>query len=316
MVSPNANQIKEKIIYSLSSNGPQLPIQIAKQLNMSTLFTSAFLSELISEEKVKSSFMKIGSSYIYYLKGQEFQLEKWAIEYLKNREKEAFLNLKEKKFINDSELEPALSVAIRNLKDFAIPFKEENKLFWRYFKINENEFNKLSKNSLIIEEETTTQIKENKQEQNSFEKEKQNPQENSSEKEIINQIKSEEETKTLKNQFLNPLVIKNETKTEKSKFFIEIEEIIRSKNFKIIQEKENKKNEITLLVQINSDLGPINFFTIAKNKKTISESEITQILSESQKIPLPALLITPAKITKKNQELIQRYSSILKVINI
>ncbi len=138
MPTQDTSEIKEKILYILKIKGPSLPAHIARETGLSILFASAFLSELVSENKVKISHMKIGSSPIYYIPGQEIRLENFA-HHLNNKEKEAFLLLKEKKFLKDSEQHPAIRVALREIKDFAVPFKKDENIFWRYFSVPENQ---------------------------------------------------------------------------------------------------------------------------------------------------------------------------------
>jgi len=103
------------------------------------LFVSAFLSELSSDKLVKMSHMRVGNSPIYYIVGQEPQLEKFS-NYLKSKEKEAFLLLQEKKFLRDSEQPPAIRVALREIKDFAFTFRRNNETLWRYLTVKESEF--------------------------------------------------------------------------------------------------------------------------------------------------------------------------------
>src|SRR3989344_7538679 len=140
---------KERILATMRLSGPSLPVRIAKSLGISPLFASAFLSELKSEEKLKISNMRVGSSPIYYLSGQENQLENFTM-YLNQREKEAFHLLKENKLLEDSELEPVVRVALRAIKDFAIPVRVridgESKLFWKFFSINDSEITEMIKN--------------------------------------------------------------------------------------------------------------------------------------------------------------------------
>ena len=46
----DTSEIKEKILSILKRRGPSLPVHIAKEIESSMLFTSAFLSELVSEK--------------------------------------------------------------------------------------------------------------------------------------------------------------------------------------------------------------------------------------------------------------------------
>ena len=58
----DASEIKERIITSLKYRGASLPVHLAKAAGESILFTSAFLSELMSERRIKTSHMRVGSS--------------------------------------------------------------------------------------------------------------------------------------------------------------------------------------------------------------------------------------------------------------
>ena len=100
----DTSELKEKIISLFKREGPSLPVHVAKETGLNILFASAFLSELIAEKKIRISNMKVGNSPVYFIPGQEPMLEKFS-EYLKSKEKEAFLFLKEKKFLKDSEQE-------------------------------------------------------------------------------------------------------------------------------------------------------------------------------------------------------------------
>jgi hypothetical protein len=58
----DTSEIKNKIIQSLETKGPSLPIFLAREIGMDLLFTSAFLSELKSEKKILTTFLRVGSS--------------------------------------------------------------------------------------------------------------------------------------------------------------------------------------------------------------------------------------------------------------
>ena len=153
----DVGQKKEKIISFIKDNGPSLPVRIAKTIEMEPVFASAILSELLNEKRIKMSNLRVGSSSLYLLQGQEKMLEDFA-DNLKSVEKEAFLKLKEKIVLEDEKEEPAIRVALRNIKDFAIPFEKEEKLFWRYSFTDEN---KLS--SLLNPKQQEVQKKEEKE---------------------------------------------------------------------------------------------------------------------------------------------------------
>lgn len=156
-------EIKERIISYIEKNGPSLPIKISKEINSQPLFTSAFLSELYSEKKLKMSNMKVGSSPLYYLPGQEKQLENFS-QHLNTREKEALQLIQKFKLLEDESQTPVVRVALRSIKDFANPIKirvgEQSKIFWRYFTLEDSELRELAK-KLVPKNKTSNSLQIN-----------------------------------------------------------------------------------------------------------------------------------------------------------
>src|SRR3989344_8217717 len=150
----NVNETHEKIIGFLGKKGPSLPINVAKELKMFFLFISAFLSELLNEKRVKMSNLKVGGSSLYFLDGQEEQLESY-YKFMHPKEAEVFLLLKENKILKDGEQDPAIRVALRSIRDFAVGFNSNDEIYWRYFSVPEIEANELisGKSKKIITEE-------------------------------------------------------------------------------------------------------------------------------------------------------------------
>ena len=97
----DSKEVHKQIIEVLNEKGPSLPINLSKKIGMSSLFISAFLSELTNEKRIKVSHLKVGGSPLYFLDGQEEQLEPFS-KFLHPREAEAFLLLKKNKIIKDS----------------------------------------------------------------------------------------------------------------------------------------------------------------------------------------------------------------------
>ena len=87
--SQDTTGIKRKILSTIRFKGPSLPVHIAREIGMDILFASAFLAELLSEKELKISNMKVGSTPIYFIQGQEPKLEKFS-QHLGNKEREAF----------------------------------------------------------------------------------------------------------------------------------------------------------------------------------------------------------------------------------
>ncbi len=288
----DANETKKKIISLIQSRGPSLPIHIAKQINYSMLFASAFLSELISEQKIRISHLRVGSSPIYFIPGQESQLEKFS-EHLKSREKEAFNLLKEKKFLEDSIQHPAIRVALRSIKDYAIAFKNDNKIYWRYFKKPTSEFQtpeKIEKKETIDQKpekeiSSQTQIRT----KNTNEEKIKTPEEKPLN---IFEEKQKKESKPKKKTTQKTTIIRQKTQ---DKFFNKIKEFLAQKNMEIIGIEGFSKNDLTLKIKTSTE----EKLLIAYNKKRITEIDFTNANKKASEVNLSYIICSLGEPTKK-----------------
>src|SRR3989338_8238127 len=110
---------REQILSFLHVHGPSVPNEVKKHINKDSLMASAMLSELSSTGKVIISSLKMGSSPLYYLPGQQDQLQKFT-SYLHEKEQKVFLHLQEKKMLRDSACDALTQQCLRNIKDFAV----------------------------------------------------------------------------------------------------------------------------------------------------------------------------------------------------
>src|SRR3989344_7026305 len=100
MDTSSALRTKDRIYNLIIGKGPSLPVHISKEVGIDPLFVSAFMAELKSDNKLRISDMKVGSSPLYYLPEQKMQLENFS-QYLNQREREAFNLLRENKVLID-----------------------------------------------------------------------------------------------------------------------------------------------------------------------------------------------------------------------
>ena len=89
------------------------------------------------------------------------------IQYLNQKEKEALTLLKSQKILEDDRMEPAIRVALRAIKDFAIPLRikseEDAKLFWKYFLVQDSEIKDLAQSLISKKEKKSKDIEKDKQ---------------------------------------------------------------------------------------------------------------------------------------------------------
>lgn len=274
MPAQDTSKLKQNIMNFLRNRGPSLPVHIAKEIQMDILFASAFLSELLSEGKIKTSNMKVGSSRLHFLPGQEEKLANFS-QYLKSKEKDAFELLKQKRFLKDSETEPAIRVALRAIKDFAIPLNKNNDTIWRYFTE--------SKSNIPQEQE-----KPKKQE-------------------IINTPETEKQ-ETVPSKPNKPLEIKKKpakktTKTSRKKddkFFNQVKQFLLSKNIEILDIQGFSRKDLMLKVKKDEK----ERILIAYNKKTINEKDIINANKKASEIGLKYIILSLGNPLKKTQTLL------------
>ena len=111
---------EEQILMLMRARGPILPADAAKAIKTNIIFASAHLSELASRQKLKISSLKFGGSPMYYLPEHASRLQDFA-KNLDEKEYRAFEKLRDAKVLRDRELEPLMRVALRAIKDFAVP---------------------------------------------------------------------------------------------------------------------------------------------------------------------------------------------------
>ena len=294
-MAQNGVQIKEKVLSLIKTNGPILPVFIAQQTGLSILFASAFLSELISDRELKTSNMRVGSSPLYLIPGQEPMLENYS-QYLKNKEKEAYLLLKERKFLKDKDLEPAIRVALREIKDFAIAFQKEDNIYWRYLTIPESEFSLIEVKP--IPKEVIEKIEEKEVVAEVVEIIEEEPAEPVLEKEVI----KSETKKHLKHEKSPVKKTKKQTK-EKDKnnnFFNKVKEFLTQKQIEILDILEVSVNKIIFKVRKDEE-----YIIIAYNKKKLTEQDIINSGKKAQELGLPYKIILFGEPLKRFGNLIE-----------
>jgi len=304
MPTQNPIKIKDNILSILRRKGPSLPVHVAKEIEMSILFASAFLSELLSEKTIKITNMKVGGSPVYYLPGQERYLEKYS-QHLKSKEKEAFLLLQQKKFLKDKDQNPAIRVALRSINDFAFPFKKNNELYWRYFTAPESDF--------IVDKPKKEEIVEKKIK----EKEKSERITKSTIKvgrDFLEEPQKTQKTKTLnifdkKEKSKKKTIKKKPVKKTNDKFFNKVKEFLSQKSIEILDIESFSKKDIIL--KVNSDRG--ERLIVAYNKKRINENDIVNAHKKALELNLKYDILSLGDHSKKLDNLIKAIKNLSQI---
>ena len=318
----------EKILSIVQAKGPILPVHVSKEVNDSLLLTSARLSELLSNKKLKISSIKVGGSPLYYVDGQEVKLQEYA-DNLGSKEKEAYNLLKEKKVLRDSALEPAIRVALRIIKDFSIPlnvnYDNKTEIFWKWYLAQNNEVQEiineaLSKKETIPQKPIETQNTIQKEDigkkyqtqqtiakQDTFKKQEIGPIQKAKHDTIktlpidkITQI-----SEKIKEEIKKEPVKKPRQATDKNFLSNKTNHFFSKNGINKTDEREIKKNlEMDFVVELETSIGKAKYFCKAKNRKKITESDLSTAMMQAQSKGLPLIFVTTGKISKKAKEML------------
>jgi len=272
---------KAKILEIIKEKGPVLPIDIAQEIEADLLISSAILSEMVRQKELQISHIKIGSSPLYFLPEQKSDLEKFT-EHLELREKKVFEMLKKKTIIDDDKISHADRVAIRNLKDFAIPIKVtqggKSYLFWRFY--------------LTHKEEVAEKLKA------LMEKAKLKVEEAKVAEERIEEIK---EIKEVELRAIEKPVLKAKITSRTLAFKEKILEYSKNNNIMPLGEGTLENGEVTMPVAIKSEIGNLQFLVVARDKKSINDADISLAYNLGQDAKMPVLFITNGKLNAKGK---------------
>jgi uncharacterized protein YutE (UPF0331/DUF86 family) len=158
---------QEKILQFLQQIGPTLPAKVAKNIGSNILIASAHLADLSSQGKIRISNLKVGGSPLYYLAGQEAQIYAYAAGNMNPKDLRVLEKLKQQNVLREEDLDVLSKLALRNLKDFAVPIHVtvggRKQLFWRYHTLTDEETKEAIKNILSFPQQVEDKIAENEE---------------------------------------------------------------------------------------------------------------------------------------------------------
>ena len=288
---------KEKIIELVRQKGLCLPADIYKELETNQLFASAMLGELVSNGVLKVTDLKRGSSPYYYLEEQKEKLQN-LVEFLNDKDKIAYNLIKENFILKDSDQSPLIRVALRSIKDFAVPiqvnYNGNQIVFWRWYLLSKEETEEKVKSLLGIKEQKP--IKHTKDE---LKKEIQ--------QKIVEKIKQ-------------PIkkIMKQKSKSveeDSSPFLDKLKKYFDKNNINVLEQeyKNRTKTEIDFIIELPSAFGNLQYYCKSKNKKKINDADIASAMVQGQQKKLPTLVLITGDMTKKSEEMLEKEFKGIKV---
>jgi len=299
---------KEKVIQTIRIRGPVIPAQISKVIGTDILIASAMLSELVSKNVLKISHVKFGSTPLYYLPGQESRLQDFA-KNLHEKEKRAYDLLMQKKILRDKITEPVVRVALRNIKDFAVPLQvkinDNVEIFWKWYLITNEEAAGTIKGMVKLDKPKEPKKEIKPAQETIIKKEQEKPREEQKEikkEEVKERLPEKEEKKT----FVD--------KTAEDAFLNEIKKFLEKNNIELVEEKiVKKKSDLDLVVEVPSAVGSLTYYCKAKSKKRISDSDLSSAFVQGQLKKLPVLFLIKGDLTKKAKEMLSKEFKNIKI---
>ena len=300
---------KEKVIQTIRIRGPVIPAQIAKVIGTDILMASAMLSELVSNNVLKISHVKFGSTPLYYLPGQESRLQDFA-KNLHEKEKRAYDLLMQRKILRDKIAEPVVRVALRNIKDFAVPLQvkinDNVEIFWKWYLITNEDAARIIKETVKFDK-PKKEIKPAQETITRKEQEKPREEQKQIKKEELKKVMPEKEVKKEEKKIFVD-------KTAEDKFLTEVKRFFEKSNINLIEEKIVKKNlDLDLVIEVPSAVGSLMYYCKAKSKKRISDSDLSSAFVQGQLKKLPILFLTKGELTKKAKEMLSKEFKNIKI---
>ncbi len=299
---------QDKILQFLRLTGPTIPSKVAKHLNTEILLASAHLSDLKAQGKIRTSYLKVGGTPLYFLPGQEHQLFQFAAGNLNPKDLGVLEQLKEKQVLREFGSDLLYKVALRSLQDFAVPLQVtihgKTELFWKWHLASEEEANGRIRSLLELQEIDASQ------EPAALEQKPAQEERNTAPVQEKEEAPREEQQRLTEIQ--KPLLQERKEITARKKrsqvaeeFLPEVEKYLSRLKIMIEQKETVRKNaELNFIVRVPSAVGKTTYFCKAKQKGKSDEKDVSSAYLEAQMKRLPLLFLYTQEINKKVQEML------------
>ena len=298
-------KMEAQIISLIERKGPVVPADLSKELKLDSTFAGAYLSDLVKSKKLIISSLKVGTSPVYYLPKQKEQLENLS-KHLSEKDRRAYDFLRDKKVLRDSKLYPLMQVAMREIKDFAIPLKVNNsEIFWKYYLLSDETAIAQIKNILDLENAPKEKINETiPQRVQDFVKELAKGNLNPAIKEEVQEEKIIEKEKPHIKKEHKPSVYEHQDSILKEEF----EKEIRAKLKKELEEEKDKIRKL-IKEELKSELvrkekKPVETVSVQDTLRKLEPEEIEDIYFQKvfKKFDSLKMNMDEIEIVSKNKE--------------
>jgi hypothetical protein len=272
---------REDILSVVQEDGPVLPAQVRRKVDGTTITIGAILSDLANKDKINISNTKVGGSPVYYTDEQREQLVELR-EYLNDKEQKAMDRLQEQHVLRDSEQEPVIRAALREIKDFAhgyeVTVDDETEVFWTWYLTSEEEAEDQIRS--ILDDETVDDTTE----------------EASSEEEKASEERTDDHGPTTDDDSEDDVPLENtddDFVNNVRAYFDERDIDVREENI------VRKGSDVEYTISVPTALGPKEFYCKAKNKKKCNDGDLSSAYLKGQSKKLPVVFLYTGEVTQK-----------------
>ena len=207
------------------------------------------------------------------------------------------------KVLRDEFCEPWERVALRELKDFAVPLTvtigEKQEIFWKWFTVSEDDAKGVISDALDKDQPKSPAIEEKAEEQQVLEPIVEIEQEKESVPEPPK--RRQKRKKVEETQVTLPV----STLHSEDEFTGSVLGFFGENRIFIIEQKLVKRNrEMNFIIEFPSVIGTTCFYAKAKSKKKISDKDLNDAFDEAKSERLPLLFMSNGEMTKKAQNFI------------
>jgi hypothetical protein len=273
--------MKDRIVNLLQSSGPMLPVEIGSKLGMDSFMAKAYLVELIEDGTVHASKEKLAESHMYYLSGQEKQVQ------------DKINSIKQAHAKKPTNYAPAPSNVSPEVQAKREAFAQ------RLAKIEAEEAKRRAQpRAPLPQAPRPIQTQPMRA-----------PPPRSVPIERIPVARPPISPKPAPEPLREA-----EYKPEVERTFLDTAmDWIKMEGTEIIEEISSKKNEMELIVNVYTDFGKVNFYMKIKNKKSITEADLMAVYAGAMENKCPAVLVTNGKLAKSAEAFLDEKGWIVKV---
>ncbi len=286
-------EYRDKIL-ALAQTSPLLPTSVAKALATNSIMAGAMLSEMCSKGLLKTSALRVGGSPLYIIPGKEEQLLNY-LQSLNEKDRRTVLKLQEEKIIRQTEADPLTQVSLAQIKDFAKPltvtYENKQETFWKWFSIEDKEAEEL----IRVKLEGKPIAKKIEQTKIPVEQPKPVEQKTLTEKSIEKPIEKAEKPKPL----------------PAGDFWQQTQTFLTKNNIMLTEQTTIKKKlEFDLIIELPSPVGKLSYYCKARNKKKITEGDISAAYVQGQIKKLPVIYLTNGELDKQAKQVLAQLKGI------